>query len=142
MSGMEAQRQPNGATGVAAQPMSAHALSHGLSEERLTNGVRCASVADMKTRATTSLIRRRTCYVRAGVHARGIVRDLLLLWRAGRFVEGEILIAVAAVAPRSQDHAMVSSFSCHLSGSLSSVLAVGNRYSTAIPAVLLSDGLL
>lgn len=50
MSGMEAQRLPNGATGVAEQPMYSHALSHGLSEERLTSRFRYASVAGMKTR--------------------------------------------------------------------------------------------
>ena len=36
--------------GVAAQPLSAHALLRGVSREELTNGVRYASVAGMKTR--------------------------------------------------------------------------------------------
>ena len=50
MCGMEAQRQ---AEGVAAQPMSAHALLRGISEEGLTNGVRYASVAGMNSPAAT-----------------------------------------------------------------------------------------
>ena len=50
MSGMEAQRR---AEGVAAQPMSAHALLGGIAGERLTNGVRSASVAGMKRRPNT-----------------------------------------------------------------------------------------
>ena len=52
---MEAQRLTNGATGVAAQPMYPNALSHGLSEERLTSWFRYASVADMKTRLNTDV---------------------------------------------------------------------------------------
>ena len=50
---MKTQRQPNGATGVAAQPKYPHALSHGLSEERLTSRFRYASVAGMKTRLSS-----------------------------------------------------------------------------------------
>ena len=42
--------QANGVTGVAAQPLSPHVPSHGIAEERLTNGVRCASLVGMKTR--------------------------------------------------------------------------------------------
>jgi len=44
---MKTQRQ---AEGVTAQPMSAHSLLSGVSREGLTNGVRYASVAGMKTR--------------------------------------------------------------------------------------------
>ena len=47
---MKAERQ---AGSVAAQPMSAHALLRGVSREGLTNGVRYASVAGMKTRLNT-----------------------------------------------------------------------------------------
>ena len=38
---------------AAAQPMSARTLWHGIAKERLTNGVRCASVAGVKTRPNT-----------------------------------------------------------------------------------------
>ena len=51
---MEAQRQPNGATGVAAQPMSDRALLRGVSREGLTNGVRFANVGGVKIRPTAS----------------------------------------------------------------------------------------
>lgn len=47
---MKAQRQAEVVAAVAAQPMSALALLRGVANERLTSGVRCASVADMKTR--------------------------------------------------------------------------------------------
>lgn len=53
MSGVEAQRLPIGARGVAAQSMSADALLRGVFEEGLANGVRFASVAGMKTRLNT-----------------------------------------------------------------------------------------
>jgi len=47
---MEAQRQANGMTVATAQPLSPHVSSHGIAGERLTNGVRCASLVGMKTR--------------------------------------------------------------------------------------------
>ena len=48
---METKKQASGGeAAVATQPMSHHALPGGVADERLTNGVRCASVADMKTR--------------------------------------------------------------------------------------------
>ena len=49
---MKAQRQ---AEGVAAQPMSAHAVVRDVSREGLTNGVRSASVAGMKTQLNTGV---------------------------------------------------------------------------------------
>ena len=52
--GMETQRQVSGGVAtVAAKPMSAHALLRGVSREGLTSGVRCVSVAGMKTRPNT-----------------------------------------------------------------------------------------
>ena len=53
MCGMKAQRQADSVAAVAAQPISAHALLDGVAGERLTNGVRSASVAGMKTRPNT-----------------------------------------------------------------------------------------
>ena len=55
MCAMETQRQaPVGGAAMTAQPMSAHALlPGGIVGERLTNGVRYASVAGMKIRPNT-----------------------------------------------------------------------------------------
>ena len=53
MGGMKTRMQTNGVTGVAAQSLSPHVPSHDIAEERLTNGVRCASVVGMKTRPNT-----------------------------------------------------------------------------------------
>ena len=51
---METQRQaPVGGAAMTAQPMYHHALPGGVAGERLTNGVRSASVAGMKTRPNT-----------------------------------------------------------------------------------------
>lgn len=50
---MKTQRQAEVVAAVAAQPMSPHALPHGLSGERLTSRFRCASMAGMKTRLNT-----------------------------------------------------------------------------------------
>ena len=50
---MKAQRQADSVTAVAAQPMSDHALPGGVAVERLTSGVRSASVAGMKTLPNT-----------------------------------------------------------------------------------------
>ena len=49
---MKAQRQADSVAAVAAQPMSAHALPGGIAVERLTNGVRSASVAGMSRELT------------------------------------------------------------------------------------------
>ena len=46
-------KAPRQADSVAAQPMSARALPGGIAGERLTNGVRCASVAGVKTQLNT-----------------------------------------------------------------------------------------
>ena len=50
---MKAQRQADSVAAVATQSMSARALLRGVSRERLTNGVRSASVAGMKTLPNT-----------------------------------------------------------------------------------------
>ena len=50
---MKAQRQADSVAAATAQPMSAHALLRDVSREGLTNGVRCASVAGMKTQLNT-----------------------------------------------------------------------------------------
>ena len=50
---MKAQGQAGSMAVAVAQPMSHHALPRGVSREGLTNGVRYASVAGMKTRPNT-----------------------------------------------------------------------------------------
>lgn len=51
---MKARSQASGGVAVmTAQPMSARALLRGVAEERLTNGVRYASMVAMKTRLNT-----------------------------------------------------------------------------------------
>lgn len=58
MCAMETQRQGSGGvTAVVAQPMSHHALPGGVAGERLTNGVRYASVAGVNRRAGTQITR-------------------------------------------------------------------------------------
>lgn len=53
---MEAQRQTSvDVSATAAQPMSPRALLHGFAGERLTSRIRLASVAGMKTRASTGV---------------------------------------------------------------------------------------
>lgn len=61
MSGMDAQRQPNGATGVAVQLVYPHALLRGVAKKRLANGVRCASVVGMNSPAATQTRRGHYC---------------------------------------------------------------------------------
>lgn len=61
MSGMDAQRQPNGATGVAVQLVYPHALLRGVAKKRLANGVRCASVVGMNSPAATQTRRGHNC---------------------------------------------------------------------------------
>ena len=105
--GMETQRQADSVAVAVAQPMSHHALPGGIAGERLTNGVRCASVAGMNrlartqiTRGLADLIWRRTRFVRSGVFNEGIVRDLSRQWAADRFSGSEMSITVTA-APGS-----------------------------------------
>ena len=62
MCGMKAQRQaPGGEAAMATQPMSHHALPGGIAGERLTNGVRCSSLAGMDRQADTQIKRRHNC---------------------------------------------------------------------------------
>lgn len=93
----------NGAIADVSQSVSGVALLGGAAEKRLTGGVRCASVVDMKVQQTNHIARGRglsdliwwrTCYVRVGMFARGIVSYFSQNWSAGRYVGGEISISV------------------------------------------------
>ena len=80
---------------VGAQPMSAHALLRDVSREGLTNGVRCASVAGMKTQLNT------------GGAAAGVVQsapsDVRLIGVAGERLASDVRCAKVTGMNRQPD---------------------------------------
>ena len=123
---MKAQRQASGGvTAVVAQPMSHHALPGGVAGGRLTNGVRCASMAGMNRRAemqiprgggcSPSLNQQRLNLSRAGKHYRGFGRAAKRLGMTDLFAGGSISIAATADPAHPASAAPISGFGSSLS---------------------------